>query len=264
MTIAIEDWERFLVDDRAFLASIVDPIVGWLDRYAALRTIDLLRYQEQEGIAGSLYEVGLYNGKYFAILARSAAARGDKVAGFDIFAYTSRADFEALFADRFSPQILARIADLDLQLFEESSLDMDADQILARLGSRPRFISIDGSHEYDDVMWDLQTADRVMSAKGIVSADDYLNPICLGVTAAIDHFLHATPTMVPFAYVSNKLFLCRPSWADRYRGVLEEAILRDDDAEEPKSAQYRASHEAGTRQNIEARYRGHTILTVRI
>ena len=66
-----------LRENRLFIASVVERIEGWLDRYAALRTIDLLRSQEAGGVCGPVYEVGLYHGKYFAVLLRSAVITGD-------------------------------------------------------------------------------------------------------------------------------------------------------------------------------------------
>lgn len=133
-----------------------------------------------------------------------------------------------------------------------------------RLGASARFASIDGSHEFDDVMWDLSVARDVLLPGGIVAVDDYLHPICLGVTAATDRFLAQVIDLVPFAYVANKLFLCRPGWADHYRADLERAILAD--RHDPKGAAFGAQvdADAAARGNIEAAYAGYRILTVRL
>jgi hypothetical protein len=262
MPITSTVWRGLLRDKQAFLETIVDPMTGWLDRYAAKRTLDLLEFQETHEIRGSLYEVGLYHGKYFSLIARSAAITGSKAVGVDMFEYLTIEKFQAYFDEKFSPKQLAEISDFRWSVLAKPSCDISAAQLFGELGSEARFVSVDGSHEYDDVLWDLRVAEQVLAAGGIISADDFINPICLGVTAAIYHFLDATPALVPFAHVSNKLFLCRPGWADRYRAVLEAAILADES--EPKSQEYRKHHDAGARRNIEAIFRGYRILTIRL
>src|SRR5215469_833997 len=89
-----------MTDDRLFMATVVDRIEGWLDRFAALRTLDLLYHQEICGIRGSVYEVGLYHGKYFALLLRSAATTGDRAVGIESFAYVPREQFEREFPEQ--------------------------------------------------------------------------------------------------------------------------------------------------------------------
>ncbi|TAD86641.1 MAG: class I SAM-dependent methyltransferase [Alphaproteobacteria bacterium] len=266
MNINADRWSILLRSDREFLSDVVANITGWLDPYAALRTIDLLNHQENQDIKGSLLEIGIFKGKYFSLLVRSAARTSECVVGLDTFDYVDKNTFQEQFAQRFSPDSLAAVAPsgLNLKLVESASSSMSATSLRQILASEARFISIDGSHEYDDVMLDLRLADDILGPGGIIAADDYLNPISLGVTAAIDRFIDTNHTIVPFAYVSNKLFLCRSAWADRYRSVLHDAILADNGTEEPKSAAYQNNFNAGAWRNIEARYRGFRILTVRL
>ena len=263
MAIPDAAWKDLLTSKQAFLETVVDPMIGWLDRYAAKRTLDLLEYQETNKIDGSLYEVGIYHGKYFSLLARSAALTGSMAIGIDLFDYLTPQRFREYFDEQFSPGNLAAVAsNFRWKIIEGSSSDISAWTLLKELGSEARFISADGSHEYDDVLWDLRVAEQVLAAAGIISVDDIINPICLGVAAATYNFLASAQALVPFAHVSNKLFLCRPGWADRYRATLELAILADE--AEPKSQEYRKHHEAGTRRNIENVFRGYRILTIRL
>lgn len=246
-----------LRDDRLFMANVVDRIEGWLDRFAALRTIDLLRFQELRGIGGPVYEVGLYHGKYFALLVRSAACTGERAIGIDSFAYVAREQFEREFADRAS---LGDMGTLDFRLLAGASREWDAGELLEVLGAPARFISVDGSHEHDDVLWDLRIAGSLLAEAGVIAADDYLNPTCLGVNEAINRFLIATAEVVPFAYIANKLFLCRPAWANLYRGELERCIMAD--RAEPKSAFYRAQVAADGRHNVEPILFGRPVLSI--
>lgn len=263
MSVDVGTWRELLRDNQAFMEKVVSPMVGWLDRYAAIRTLDLLEYQETNNVDGSLYEVGLYHGKYFALLARSAALTTSCLVGLDKFQYLSLEKFHAYFEEHVSPDNLAAASGgLQWSIIGKASEEVSARELISKLGREARFISIDGSHEYDDVLWDLRIADQVLAPGGIISADDFINPICLEVTAAIYHFLELTPAIVPFAHISNKLFLSRPGWADRYRSYIEKRILAEQT--EPKSRDYRQNYDANARQNIEAAFRGYRILTIRL
>jgi hypothetical protein len=44
------------VDNYSFYKTIVEPIPGWLHRGAAIRTMDMLEFQERSGLKGSLLE----------------------------------------------------------------------------------------------------------------------------------------------------------------------------------------------------------------
>ena len=185
MAIPDAAWKDLLTSKQAFLETVVDPMIGWLDRYAAKRTLDLLEYQETNKIDGSLYEVGIYHGKYFSLLARSAALTGSMAIGIDLFDYLTPQRFREYFDEQFSPGNLAAVAsNFRWKIIEGSSGDLSARTLLKELGSEARFISVDGSHEYDDVLWDLRVAEQVLAAAGIISVDDIINPICLGVAAA--------------------------------------------------------------------------------
>ena len=59
-------------DNNAFLVNVVYNIPGWLLDYTALATMEILKFQEQTEISGSLFEIGVFAGRYFSILLRSA------------------------------------------------------------------------------------------------------------------------------------------------------------------------------------------------
>ena len=249
-----------------FLANVVDRIEGWLDRFAAKRTYDLLLAQERHGVRGGLYEVGLFHGKYFSLLVDAGFRSAAPILGIDTFDYVSHPDFLAGFMAVMGPYRLHRagqLSDFGAAVLQTRSTDIGAAAVRASLaGNDARFISIDGSHEFDDVLWDLGVARVLLAPGGIIAIDDYLHPICLGVTAAADRFLAGCTDLVPFAYICNKLFLSRPGWADRYRQDVEAAILRDQ--ADPKGRAFKVQSDSGKkgRGNIEARYAGYRILTV--
>lgn len=206
-------------DNVEFLKQVSDPIQGWLMPQAAIRTLDLLGWQVASGIRGGLLEIGVFCGKYFSLLLHSANVAGENIAGVDTF--------EFLPPDQVV-DLLGRngVDSSRVRLIQRPSADVTAADIIGCLGASARFISVDGSHLKPDVLHDLRLSNEVLSDEGIISADDFLNPLCLGVAEAIFEFLPANKSrIVPFAYITNKLLLCRPAMRDTYTRVLEAALL---------------------------------------
>jgi Methyltransferase domain len=244
---------RRLIDlgDYDFLAQFVHGVPGWLEDYAAIRTMDLLAYQEREGITGSLLEIGVFHGRYFALMLRSAVRTGEHIVGLDTFQYL---DVPAV------RQVLAPLADpASVTLLRQFSTDSTADQLAAILGPKARFISIDGSHEVNDVVWDLRLAEQLLAARGIVAVDDFLNPITLGVNDGVHRFFAQQRNVVPFAYTANKLFLCRPGAAAAYKAEFERVVVADE--REPRSAAFRVNL-PDYRANVEQKLWGSVLLVV--
>jgi predicted O-methyltransferase YrrM len=223
-------------DDNAFLINVVHGIPGWLVDYTALTTMDILKFQEQSGISGSIFEIGVYAGRYFSILLRSALKSHSVIIGLDTFQYVEQ-DHVLAFLNPVS-------ADHDkISLIKGLSSEWNAGDLLAKLGEPARFISIDGSHDKLDVLWDLRLAEQLTSKEGVVAVDDFLNPNALGVNEAVNQFFLQPRDLVPWAYLPNKLFLARPTWAYRYKTFLEEAVLRD--VVSPESTRFRENLHIG-------------------
>ena len=68
-----------------FLREQVHKVKGWLNDYAAIRTIELLDWQEARGMSGPVLEIGVFAGRYFSILLRSAVRTGNLAVGVDTF-----------------------------------------------------------------------------------------------------------------------------------------------------------------------------------
>jgi hypothetical protein len=218
-------------DNYKYLHDYVRPIPGWLNDYAAIRTMDLLTWQEQNGVHRPLFEIGVYLGRHLALMLRSALRTGDSVVGLDTFQY---APLDTVKTG------LTQIADPDSIIWLQTySTSCSSRQILQLLGGEPRFISIDGSHERDDVVWDLRLAEDILAPRGIVSVNDFLNPITLGVNDGVHNFFAMPRNLAPVAYTTNKLFLCRPGQAASYRQAFEDAVMADQI--EPRSATFRQS-----------------------
>jgi len=217
-------------DDNAFLINVVHGIPGWLVDYTALTTMDVLKFQEKTGISGSIFEIGVFAGRYFVILLRSAIKSNSVIVGLDTFQYVDQ--------DRVLAFLNPVLADYDkISLIKGLSREWNASDLVAKLGEPSRFISIDGSHNKLDVLWDLRLAEELTSNEGVVAVDDFLNPTALGVNEAVNQFFLQPRNLVPWAYLPNKLFLARPAWAYRYKTFLEETVLHDEVS--PESNRFR-------------------------
>lgn len=204
-----------------FIETVVDPIQGWLYPFAAIRTLDLLEWQENHEVTGSVFEIGVFCGKYFSTLLHSANNTNSPAAGLDTFEHVPPNQVIDLLG--------RNGANSDrIKFLEGKSTDFSVDQMKDALGGVPaRFISVDGSHEKADVSYDLRASDELLADRGIIAADDFLNCLCMGVTEAVIDHLRASKTLVPFAYIPNKLLMCRPGMADHYTEILIDANAND-------------------------------------
>jgi predicted O-methyltransferase YrrM len=201
-----------------FLKDHVHRIDGWLEDYTAIRTMDLLEWQFWRCCRGPVLEIGVFAGRYFSILARATGRFGERLVGVDTFQWIKE------------ETVWGNLASLDhgqIRLVKGSSREMTADDLVVELDGPARFISIDGSHEADDVFHDLQIAEELLSDCGIIAADDFLNPLTLGVNEAINKFFSHSRRVTSFAYIANKLFLCRPEMAQEMRDFVENTAIED-------------------------------------
>ena len=218
-------------DDYAFYNQMVVPIPGWLHQGAAIRTMDILAFQERNAISGSLLEIGVYCGKYLSLLLRSAGAVPSVVLGVDTFQMAAREKV----LEHLQPVITA--CKVMPSLLQSFSTNCRVEQLLGRLLQRPRFISVDGSHERDDVYYDLELAEQLLAPGGVIAVDDFLNPMTFGVNEATHIFFARPRRLVPWVYCQNKLFLSDRQWVARYRAMIEERVRGDEI--EPHSARFR-------------------------
>lgn len=209
---------------KSFYDTVVTSIPGWLEESTAYRTFDMLEWQEQSGVKGPLFEIGIFAGRYFSILVESGARNNDIVLGLDTFQYV------ALPAVKKHLQPVLKEG-RDIRFLEGFSTSFTDRELLTLMdGQKPRFISIDGSHERDDVFWDLRLAEQLLAPLGIVAVDDFLNPLTLGVNDAVNSFFGSPRNLCPFAYIRNKLFLCRPGHADAAMKFFESAMFAGADS----------------------------------
>lgn len=68
---------------------------------------------------------------------------------------------------------------------------------------------------------DLKLCSAILHERGVIAVDDFLNPRAIGVgEGTYRFFLDDGPRpFFPFAYVGNKLFVCRAAAYDLYHDV---------------------------------------------
>ncbi|WP_227284443.1 class I SAM-dependent methyltransferase [Boseongicola sp. H5] len=236
--------------DRYDICQKADAIHGWLKMVTSRRTVDILHWQEAQGYTGNLMEIGVMCGKYFSLMVDSAMRTGDTVLGIDTFQYANEKRVVTELTGVFGKAVTDRF-----KLWRRQSNTVSATELTHAIG-RPRFISVDGAHDFENVYRDMELAEQVVSHKGVISADDFLNPLTLGVNQAINAFLSRPRAVVPVAFVANKLFLVHRSVEEEYRGAVEEMIRNGKDAE-AEAFKQRATH---GRHHIEQDFHGHKVL----
>ena len=228
----------------------IDKINGWLNRVTGIRTMEILEWQSAQGNKGDLLEIGVFCGKYFSLLVDAARRHDCHALGIDTFEFAppQRVTKEMT-------QLFGNNAGDRFTLWKRPSSTVTALEVNATIRS-PRFISVDGAHDYGNVYRDLLLAEAVLSPGGIVAADDFLNPLTLGVNQAINHFLSQPRAVVPVAFIANKLFLAHRSMESEYRTAIEELIVK---GAEPQSVNFRRKMTHG-RHHVEQDFYGHKVL----
>jgi hypothetical protein len=198
--------------------SKIAGLPGWLHPATAYATVFLLDWQSQLGMKGNLLEIGVYGGKYLALMSRFAGD-GDIAYGVDPFY------LEGTSADKVMADLRAIGCDKNVEIIVSRSDTISHQDFAERFG-RVRFFHIDGSHKCEDVLGDLAIADHLLAEDGVLSYDDFLNPYWMGVTEAFFLYFERNPRsdLVPFAYCRNKLFLCRAPFVETWDGAFADFI----------------------------------------
>jgi predicted O-methyltransferase YrrM len=204
-----------MLDFAAFVQTRVGPIPGWMYPEAALFTAALARAQRALGVTGPTLELGVFQGKYLAVLYRLSDP-AEPVVGVDLF--VGAADKEAA-AGAVRANIAAACGDASrLRIVVADSLELTGEKLARGAGARDyRFISVDAGHTRELVLRDLETATPLLRPGGIMALDDAFNFCTPGVIEGIaEFFLRRKPALAPFAHCYNKLFVTTPECHARY------------------------------------------------
>jgi hypothetical protein len=196
--------------------------VGCISRLDATIIRDLIAGQIEEGIKGSLAEIGVHYGRSFFILALGRT-ESEKSLAVDLF------EDDALFRSRnglgrfggFKNNFRKFGFDVsEGEIVKGSSLDLTAEEILSRVG-RVRLFSIDGGHMYEHVANDLRLAAEVLIEEGVIAMDDMFTALWPEVPIATFDWLRAADNrFVPFMATKDKLYLCDHKFVPFYRAKI--------------------------------------------
>lgn len=197
--------------ETGFIEKVLPEIEGWLNNDAAYFTAYLIRSQLNINVCGPVLEIGVWRGKYLALLHQEAS---EKVVGVDSFqfGFGSREvidDFRKRFGEAHR-----------VQLLEANSKEITKADLFDVTGGKPFvFTSVDGSHRADDVFKDIGLAVETMQENGIIALDDFLNRRAIGVSEGCYRFFFSEhgAALCPFAHCGNKLFVCHPKHWSFYR-----------------------------------------------
>jgi len=190
-------------------------IKGWfneIDRRCFAALLD----SQRESPRGDLVEVGVFHGKSAVIIA-DYLRDGERFVVVDLFGDDENFDdtAEAAANRRENRQ---SYPNLTRRAFEESYLSIHdhlpvvvqgfSSEVVDHVApGTARFIHIDASHLYAPVKTDCESSKLLLRNGGVVSFDDWSNPKCPGVAAAIWESV-ANEGLIPFATTRKKLYGC--------------------------------------------------------
>lgn len=199
------------------LIAKADEVPGWLAPEAAFFSAQLLEYQKNIKLEGNIVEIGVYHGKYLAILYQYLNLINERILGIDAFIGSD--DVERPKNIVFDNILKVCGNNQSLDFIVEDSLALTSDQLFKFTQVKNvRFISIDGGHTAEIVSHDLKLATAILKEGGVIAMDDIFNHSLPGVTEGLFQFMHAdnSPALAPFAHCYNKLFLTTPNYYDDY------------------------------------------------
>lgn len=240
-----------------FLNRVVKNIPGFLEDFTAVCAMHLLDYQDELQVKGSLLEIGVYGGKFLSVLARSAAKNHQTLVGVDPYFHFSQEQVISTLAP------LMNGASEKMKLWKGLSSQIMPEELIPLLKGRARFIDIDGGHDYPDVVWDLRICEGAVANGGIIAVDDFVNVHDIGIADAFFRFFHsAQRSVVPFAYVANKLFMTTPSHAQLYKDRIETMAIADTTHSNSQRFRARLATVGAGRRMVETDLLGQKVLII--
>jgi hypothetical protein len=200
-------------------------IEGWLLEPAVRATLALAEIQRSFMEPGPVCEIGVWQGRYLALLS-FVSAEPRSVIAIDMFTHVPDRDRQI---GRLYQNIEAWCRQPRLvRVLQENSKDVRAEDLIRIAGGKIQFFSVDGDHTMPGCLHDLELADKSLAAGGIVAVDDIMNPTCPGVVEAVVRYsLEPLASIAPIALVGNKLFMTQKSYCERYRERLEAMCLAE-------------------------------------
>lgn len=189
-------------------------IEGWFSSDAARVFAWIDEVQKKNGIDGDIFEIGCHHGKSATLLA-AMLDDDEQFSVCDLFGDQSDnvSHSGAGDRDRFDANLAPMIAaGAKVNVYQCRSDQLRKDQI----GARYRFFHIDGGHNCDEALSDLQLAAECLQPAGAIVLDDPFRYDWPGVTEATIRFLDQHPQFTTLLVGCNKLILVRREFESSY------------------------------------------------
>ena len=192
-----------------YIKSGIKKVHGWLEQTDVDYILEIVNYQNQSNIYGSVGEIGVHHGKLFILL--NLLTREDEHSfAIDLFdEQKENIDRSGLGDLRIFKSNLDNYAtnNQNIEILSMNSLDLDKNFYRETSSKKFRLFSIDGGHHYKAVINDLKIAEEVIVEGGVVLLDDLLNPLWIEVVSAYSSYKLKGGKLVAFAITKDKLYL---------------------------------------------------------
>lgn len=195
----------------------MNNVHGWFRNEAALLIAMLDEFQKSRDITGNIFEIGVHHGRSSIFFSHLLSAN-ESLNVCDLFSNEGNVSSSG------SGDELIYKANMDKfgknkpnQIFKCFSSELTP----ARISDDYRFFHIDGGHNPDEALGDLELAATTTHKEGVIIVDDPFRDEWPGVTEAILIFLQKHQEFEAFAVGFNKIFLCRKETALNYRRWME-------------------------------------------
>ena len=192
-----------------YIKSGIEKVHGWLEQTDVAYILEIVDYQNQSSIYGSVGEIGVHHGKLF-ILFNLLTREDEHSFAIDLFdEQKENIDRSGLGDLRIFKSNLDNYAtnNQNIEILSMNSLNLDKNFYREKSSKKFKLFSIDGGHHYKAVINDLKNAEEVMVEGGVVLLDDILNPLWIEVVSAYSSYKLKGGKLVAFAITKDKLYL---------------------------------------------------------
>ena len=211
---------------RDYLDGFYNEVEGWCFRQVWQSVQGVDEFQRRHGIDGPIAEIGVLEGKFFiGLMKTKRRAPNFAIDLFSLQQFNRDASGTGNL-ERFRSNIENSGESLDnVRILERDSMTLmprDIEAIRAETGGFSLF-SVNGGHDVDHVINDVEIAMQLTQPGGVIYLDDYYNANWPGVHEGMSKlYFTRAPRFVPLIFGCNKLALCHISWHAHYIDYLAE------------------------------------------
>jgi len=190
-------------------------IQGWFSCEAAAIFAWIDEIQRRIGVTGDFFEIGCHHGRSTAFLASLVNSPQECLNVCDLFGDQASNVSGSGHGDRhiFERNLAHHTKNgLKLKIVQKISSQLTIEEI----GTSYRFFHVDGGHNTDEALFDLQLAAQAIVDHGVIALDDPFRAEWPGVTEAVVRFLDQRKDFRAVCVGFNKLILARTAHVELY------------------------------------------------